>query len=169
MNPQLHTFISVHSILRYLVILLTLVVAIQSVIGLQKKGPFLKGNRLTALFMLISCDLQLLVGLAVFYMGGHLQMLQKGQAMANHATRFFAVEHPLSMIIGIILVHFAYNTAKSPFPDAKKFKRMFWSSFIALFLFVSQTPWPYKKDIGRPWFPGSGSGDTTTIVQPVNA
>lgn len=165
MNPYLHTFTAIHSILRYFVIILTLVVAIQSVIGIQKKGQFVKGNRLAALFMLISCDLQLLAGLAVYYLGGHLLLIQKGQAMANRASRFFALEHPLAMVIGIVLVHFAYNTAKKTLPDGKKFSRIFWASFVALFLFVSQTPWPYKKDTGRPWLPGM----TTATEQPVNA
>lgn len=150
----LHTFLSIHNVLRYFVILLTLVVAIQSVMGMQRKGSFSKGNRMTALFMLISCDLQLLAGLAVFYLGGHLARISQGQAMTSHYNRFFAVEHPLSMLIGIILVHYAYNTAKSPLTDSKKFRRMFWASFIALFLFVSQTPWPSKRDIARPWLPG---------------
>lgn len=160
MSPYFHQFTAVHSVLRYFVILLTLVVVIQSVIGMQKKSPFIKGNRLTALFMLISCDLQLLAGLAIYYLGGHLLLLQKGQATANHYNRFFAIEHPLSMVIGIVLVHFAYNTAKRSMKDSQKFKRIFWSSFIALFLFVSQTPWPSKRDISKPWLPGMTTVDT---------
>lgn len=110
-----------------------------------------------ALFMMISCDLQLLAGLAVYYLGGHILMLKNGTATASHYNRFYSIEHPASMIIGIVLVHVAYSVAKKAMDDAPKFKRLFWYSFLALFLFMAQTPWPSKKDIGKPMLPGMAS------------
>ncbi|PQJ10562.1 hypothetical protein CJD36_011345 [Flavipsychrobacter stenotrophus] len=159
-------FIFAHSLLRYFVIILTLVVAVQSVMGMQKKGAFKAGNKKTALFMMIACDLQLLVGLAVFYLGNHLQAIQQGGFMSDHSSRFYNMEHPLSMVIGIVLVHLAYSTAKKAMVDSTKFKRMFWFSFIALVLFVKQTPWPSSKDVGRPWLPGVAM---TTTSSPAHA
>ena len=154
MSPYLYYFSFIHSLLRYFVIILTLIVVVQSIVGMQSKGTFKDGNRKMALFMMISCDLQLLAGLAVYYLGGHLLLIQKGMAMSDHYNRFYAMEHPLSMIIGIVSVHLAYKTAKKTMDDAKKLKKIFWFAFIALFLFVSQTPWPSKKDTSKPWLPG---------------
>lgn len=154
MTPYLYYFSFIHSLLRYFVLILVLIVAVQSLIGMQKKGTFKEGNKKMALFMMIACDLQLLAGMAVFYLGGHILMIQKGMVMSNHYNRFYTMEHPLSMVIGIVLVHVAYSTAKKAMVDTKKFKRMFWFTFIALFLFVSQTPWPSKKDTSKPWLPG---------------
>ncbi len=148
------TLIFVHSLLRYFVIILTIVVAAQAVMGMTGNKTFTPGNRKAALFMMIACDLQLLVGLGVYFLGGHLQAMQQPGAMANHYTRFYGMEHPMSMIIGIVLVHLAYKAAKSAMGDAQKFKRVFWFAFIALLLFVSQTPWPSKKDTAKPWLPG---------------
>lgn len=164
MNQYLHTFLSIHNILRWAVIIATMAATVLSLMNMQSKQPFAKRTRLASLFALISCDLQLLAGLAIYYLGGHVLMLKKGGAMANHYSRFFALEHPLSMLIGIILVHFAYNTVKGHLGDAKKLKRVFWASFVALFLFVSQTPWPSKRDISRPWWPASATEASADTV-----
>ena len=155
MRTYLDYFPAIHSILRYFVLIFTLITAVQSLMGMMGKKEFGKGNRKTALFMLISCDLQLLVGLAVFYLNGHILMLKKGEAVANHYSRFYTIEHPIGMILGIILVHMGYNVTKKIMDSDRKFKRLFWFSFIALVIFIAQTPWPGKKDVGKPLFPGT--------------
>lgn len=166
MNPNLHYFDFIHSLLRYFVIVLTLLVAVQSLMGMTGNKTFKNGNRKTALFMLIACDLQLLVGLIVFFLGNHLQMMQQSGFMSNRYSRFYTIEHPLSMIIGIVLVHIAYSTAKKAMPDGSKFKRMFWFTIIAVLLFVAQTPWPFKAEVGKPWLPGMA---ITTTSMPAHA
>lgn len=155
MNHYLHTFLTAHNILRWAVIIATLAATVLSLMNMQSKQPFEKRTRLAALFALISCDLQLLFGLGVYYLGGHMLMLKKGGVMANPTSRFFAIEHPLTMVIGIVLVHYAYNTAKGTLSDSKKLKRVFWASFIALFLFLARTPWPSNRGTSRPWWPAS--------------
>lgn len=146
-------FNGLHSTFRYLVLISVLVVMIQSLMGMQGKKTFTPGNRKAALLMQIFCDIQLLLGLAVYYFGGHLQAIKEGRAAADHYSRFYNIEHPVSMLLGIVLVHLAYGIAKKSMDSAPKFKRIFWYTFIALFLFVAQTPWPGKKDIGRPFTP----------------
>ena len=146
-------FNGIHNIFRYFVLLSVLIVVIQSLMGMQGKKEFTPGNRKMALFMQIFCDMQLLIGFAVYYFGGHLQSIQAGTATASHYSRFYTIEHPLSMLIGIVLVHLGYAVAKKNMDSDRKFKRLFWYSFIALFLFVAQTPWPGKKDVGRPLVP----------------
>lgn len=157
MSSLFSTFAGLHNVLRYFVLIFTMIVAVQSLLGFTQKKTFGKNNRLMALFMMISCDVQLLAGLAVYYLGGHLLMLKTGTAVANHYNRFYSIEHPAGMIIGIVLVHVAYSIAKKSMDDVRKFKRMFWYSFIALFLFMAQTPWPSKKDVGKPMLPGMAS------------
>ena len=168
MSPYTTYFSDIHSILRYLVLILTLIVAVQSLIGMLGKKEFSATNRKMALFMMIACDIQLLAGLAVFYLYGHILMLKKGIAMETHASRFYTIEHPIGMILGIVLVHMGYNLTKKVMDSDKKLKRLFWYSFVALVIFISQTPWPGKKDgIGRPMFPGMGMAVATTVISPV--
>ena len=153
MHQYQNIFNGLHSIFRYLVLLSVLIVTIQSLMGLMGKKTFTSGNRKMALFMQIFCDMQLLLGFAVYYFGGHLQRIQAGTATADHYSRFYTIEHPVSMILGIVLVHLAYGNAKKNMDSDRKFKRVFWYSFIALFIFMAQIPWPGKHDVGRPLVP----------------
>jgi len=151
MQDYLHYFIDIHSLVRYLVLLLTGLCAAQSLVGLLRKQQFTDGNRKIALSMMIACDVQLLVGLVVY--SGQLPLIKAGTAFQGHYNIFYTVEHPVSMILGIMFVHFAYAAAKKSLAGERKFKRVFWYAFIALFLFVAQTPWPSKPGVGKPWIP----------------
>lgn len=166
MRTYLDYFPAIHSILRYFVLICTLATVVISLKGMLSKKDFGKSDRKVALFMLISCDIQLLLGLAVYYLGGHILMVKTGAAVDGHYNRFYSIEHPLSMLIGIILVHVGYNVTKKVMDSTPKFKRLFWYSLIAFILFVAQTPWPGKKDVGKPLFPGITAVATT---QPQNS
>ncbi len=143
-----------HSIIRYFILFFALIVAAQSLIGMMGKKQFGKGNKMFALALLIFCDLQLVFGLILYYTfvisSG---MLKSGMVMKDPASRFWAVEHSVGMIVAIILVHIGYAVAKKPIDNEKKFKRLFWCSFIALCIFVATIPWQYKQVVGRPNIP----------------
>jgi len=148
-------FIALHSIFRYVVLLTTLIVFVQSLMGMMGKKEFTPGNRKGALFMMISCDIQLLLGLVVYMMGGFASGLGNG-GMANHYSRFYGMEHPLSMVIAIVLVHVGYSAAKKNTGSDRKFKVLFWCSLLALLIFLAMTPWAGRADIGKPMFPSFG-------------
>lgn len=169
MRNYLHYFTDIHSLLRYLVLLSTFIAATQSLIGLLGKKNFGSGNRKGALFMLIICDVQLLAGLAVYYLSGQLININNGVATKGRYNLFYSIEHPVSMLLAIILVHMGYAAVKKvSFTSEQKFKRLFWYSFIALFIFVAQTPWPNKQIVGKPWFSVSYPTDTTGHRQKEN-
>ena len=163
MTPYFNYFSAIHSVLRYLVLACTLISAVLALMGMLGKKEFGKGDRKAALFMMISCDLQLLAGLAVYYLGGHLLMLKTGAAFAGKYNRFYSIEHPVAMVLGIVLVHMGYNVTKKVMDSGPKFKRLFWFSFIAFVIFVAQTPWPGKKEVGKPLFPGSAAVTTPVV------
>ena len=150
MQPYLLYF---HSILRYFILLFAVVVVIQSLAGMMGKKKFAKSNRQGALVLLIFCDLQLLFGLALYFMKGWVTVLTSGGAMANTYNRFWSVEHGVGMLVAIVLVHVGYTATKRNMDDDRKFKRLFWCSFIALVIFVATTPWAQKQVVGRPNIP----------------
>jgi len=107
-----------------------------------------------ALFLLICCDIQLLLGGALYYFKLiNNGMLQAGNVMKDAYARFYAVEHSLSMVVAIILVHVGYSVTKKNMDSDRKFKRLFWCSFIALALFLAMIPWEGKQVVGRPNIP----------------
>ena len=76
--------------------------------------------------------------------------------MKDKFYRFFWVEHPLFMILAIVMLTLAHGMAKKAVPDEVKYKRAFWYFIIALLMILVAVPWPFRTGIGRPWFPGMG-------------
>ena len=139
-----------HSIIRYLILLFALIVSLQSLISFMGKKPLKKSNKAMALVLLICCDIQLLLGLALYSMKGWLGALTAGGGlMKNPVSRFWAVEHGVGMVVAIVLVHMGYTFLKRKMDDDVKLKRLFWCSFIALAIFVTMTPWEGKQAVGR--------------------
>ncbi len=151
MQPYLIYF---HSILRYFILLFAVVVSIQSLVGMMGRKPFKKSNKMTALALLIFCDLQLLFGLCLYYFNVIATGMLSGEGlMKDPGRRFWAVEHSVGMIIAIVLVHMGYATAKKNIDADRKHKRIFWYVFIALVIFFAMIPWEGKQVVGRPNIP----------------
>lgn len=145
--------IYIHSIFRYFILIAAALVVVQSLIGMMGKKKFMPGNRKAALVLLIFCDLQLLFGLALYSMNGWMGRLSAPGGMKDTNTRFYGMEHSVSMIIAIILIHVGYSITKKNMDDDRKFKRLFWCSFIALVIFMAMIPWAGKQVVGRPNIP----------------
>jgi hypothetical protein len=119
-------------------------------------NAFLKKNGKETRFLTISSHVMLLLGLIQWFVGvWGLKLIQNigmSELMSNKAmkaARFFAVEHPLTMIIAILLITIGGISVKKEKANAK------WFYLVALLLIVSRIPWPFMKDnIGRGMFPG---------------
>ena len=136
-----------HSILRWIILLLLLVCLVQAV----SKSTAL---RKTSLWLLISAHLMLLVGLYQLIAGryGIIKGLPEGvELMKDKFYRFFWIEHPLMMLIAIILITIARGKAK-----VGNYKAVGWLLFIALLLILAAVPWPFREVVGegRTWLPG---------------
>lgn len=150
----LHT----HNILRWLVLLFGLLSLITGMRGLNGKKEFTNGDKRTAFYFLIVCDLQLLLGLALYFIGdmGYkmMQSMPMSDVMKTPAVRFWAIEHPIGMLLAIIMVHIGYAGTKGNKPHGKKFRMLFWCTLIALILIAATIPWPFRELVARPMFPG---------------
>ena len=142
-----------HSILRYFVLLFMLLVILQSLSGMLGKKAFKKIDKTAALVLMIICDVQLLLGLCVYMINGWMGKLSASGGMKDHVTRFFGLEHPLLMIIALVLVHIGYGSVKKNIADDRKYKMLFWCTVVALFLVLARIPWPGMKEVGRPFLP----------------
>jgi len=146
-----------HSILRYLILLVALWAILQMASGLNGKKVFSKADKRPALLFLILMDLQLLAGLFLYFAGawGWTSIRSYGMAavMRNDMTRFFALEHEVGMVIALILVHAGYAATKRNISDQKKFSRAFWLFLVAFLFILSFIPWPFRESLGRGWMP----------------
>jgi hypothetical protein len=149
--------IHLHSILRWVVLLVALWAIIKMAAGRSGNKAFTASDKRPALFFLITMDLQLLVGLVLYFIGNfgikNIQAQGMGNLMKDAIGRFFAVEHTLGMVIAVILVHIGYAATKSNISDKKKFSKAFNLFLIALLIILISIPWPFR-DLGRNWWPG---------------
>ena len=105
---------------------------------------------------MLSCDVQLLLGLILYFTGMWFESVKSnmGAVMKNSAERFFAVEHALLMIIAWLLVHVGRSMVKRADTDAKKHKRTLIYFGIALIIILAMIPWPFRQPgIARQLFP----------------
>jgi hypothetical protein len=149
-----NTILSLHSILRWLLLILLLASIIKSFSGWQSKKVFTAGDRKLFLFTLITTHINFLVGLYLLFFG-RFGIISAGKpdgvdVMKNKFFRFFWVEHPVGMLIAIVLITFGNAMAKKNVIDTIKFQKAFWFFFIALIIILATVPWPFRE-IGRPW------------------
>lgn len=146
--------IYLHSIVRYFILLFALLSTILAVVSVLGKKDFRKNLRTSSLLLMIFCDLQLLLGLSLYYMRVIATgMFNGGDVMTDPGKRFWAVEHSFGMLIAIILVHMGYNFVKRTQNTEKMQKRVFWCVFVALVILVAMIPWEGKQVVGRPNVP----------------
>lgn len=155
MSSYLPNFLYLHSILRYFILFFAIIVVVQSLVGMMAKKKFRPINKQAALLLMICCDIQLLLGILLWYFkvytGG---MLNGGDVMSNSYKRFYAVEHSVGMIVALMLVHIGYSVVKKNVDDDRKFKRLFFSVLFALLIFFAMIPWSGRPgNVGRPNIP----------------
>lgn len=135
-----------HNVLRWVILLLLLVTLYQA---FTKKESI----RSSSLWLMIAAHTMLLIGLYQFIAGryGITKGLPEGvELMKDSFYRFYWVEHPLLMIVAIILITLARGKAK-----VLNYKNAGWLLLIALIFILVAIPWPFREaGAGRAWFPG---------------
>jgi heme A synthase len=150
--------IHLHSFLRYAVLVAALYTLYKIWTAWRANAAFEKSTQKANLLFMILCDIQLLIGLYLYFVGPwgikNIQNMGMANVMHDKVARFFAVEHFAGMLVALVLVHLAYATANKNSSDLAKHKKMFWFNFIALLVMLASIPWPFRAAIGRAWFPG---------------
>ncbi len=138
----MHTgFHHLHSFLAYLVLLALAVALVHAVLGVTGKRPFTATSRKLVLFGLVFTHLQALFGLVLYFISPMGLNNLSGATMKDSAARLIAVEHPLMMLLAVILITIGYSKAKRATVDAQKFKLVSWFYGIGLLLILSRVPW----------------------------
>jgi hypothetical protein len=136
--------LQIHSIIRYFVLILLVIVIVQSLIGWLNNKPYGPIENRIGLFLFITTHTQLLVGIILFFVSPFVQF--SGAAMKDASTRYWLVEHNTAMIIAIALITMARTTSKKMSDPNAKHKRMFIFNTIALIIILA-TIWLSKRGI----------------------
>ena len=145
----------IHSLLRWAVLLFGVWAVLAALGAVMSKRPYKNSDNKVSLFFMICCDIQLLLGLILYFSGMWFDRVKTdmGAVMKNSFERFFAVEHALMMIIAWLLVHVGRSNVKRAATDAQKHKRTLIFFGIALLIILAMIPWPFRNpEIARPLF-----------------
>jgi hypothetical protein len=141
-----------HSFLRWLVILLGLLAIGRAIAGLAVRTDWTRADDRIGLFFTISVDLQILVGLLLYFLLSPITttaLHHLGAAMSNDVARFWAVEHPTLMIAALVLVHVGRLRAKLAAAAPARHRAAVVFYVLALAAILIATPWPLFA-YGRP-------------------
>jgi hypothetical protein len=146
----------IHSILRWAVLLFGLWAVVAALSGVVSKRNYSSADNRSGLLFMIFCDIQLLMGLVLYFTGMWFEKVKSGmgEVMKDPAERFFAVEHALMMIIAWLLVHIGRSMVKRADTDAQKHKKAIIFFGLALIIILAMIPWPFRQPgIARQLFP----------------
>lgn len=135
---------TLHSYWAYLVLIILVVAVVNAIIGLTSKKQFTDKDLRISLFALIVTHIQLLLGLGWYFMSPWYKTMKAsgmGDTMKNAELRLMAVEHPLMMILGIVLITIGWSRHKKQTTDQGKFKTITIFYGLGLLFFLSRIPW----------------------------
>ncbi|MBL4747143.1 MAG: hypothetical protein JKY08_12390 [Flavobacteriaceae bacterium] len=136
--------LQIHSYWAYLVLVMLLIAFANSLMGLVSKKSFGTKDLRLPLFALIVSHIQLIIGLGWYFMSPWFKGLKAngmGETMGNDTARFMTVEHPIMMILAIVLITIGFSKHKKKTTDAAKFKTITIFYGIALLLILARIPW----------------------------
>ena len=131
-----------HSFLSYLVLIGLLISFIAALAGWLGNKVYTDKDRKLGLLGLIPVHLQWVIGLILYFVSPLGMQNFSGEAMGDSVSRLYILEHPLTMIIAVILITVGYARAKRQIgTDNKGFKSIAIFYGIGLILILSRIPW----------------------------
>jgi hypothetical protein len=145
-------FLVLHNLLRWAVMVTAIWAIYQAVKGLVSRCPFGKADDRSNFFFVLSCDIQLLIGLVLYFAEGWWGKLMHWQ-IADKYSRFFTVEHAGTMLLAWVIVHIGRSVVKKGITDRQKHTKALIYFGVAFILILAAIPWPFRIPLGiHPWF-----------------
>ncbi|MDE0024122.1 MAG: hypothetical protein OXP69_06885 [Spirochaetaceae bacterium] len=139
--------LTVHSYLRYAVLLLVLLAVLRYVAGLPSSRAWDDGDEAVGRWLIRVWDLQFLLGLVLYFLSPIVQFgfANFGEAMGDAQLRQFLVEHPVLNLLAIGALHMGWIRARKAAGARGRRVRALVFIIIAAVLVVLSIPWE-----GRP-------------------
>jgi hypothetical protein len=134
---------SSHNITRWIFLPILIFLLIRAFSGWMGKKPYEKTDRVVGGIVVGLAHLQLLVGLIIYFgFAPYFNMLKNNTAavMKTAELRLYAVEHPLTMIIAIVLIQVGRSLSKKRSEAVAKHKAVAIFTGIAALLILSRMP-----------------------------
>ncbi len=147
----MHDFVlGVHNVVRWLVILTGVVAVVRCLRGVVSDVPWTRKEAVSVNGFAQTISLEMLVGLVLYFILSPLGVRalgDMGAAMRNPDTRFFALEHPITMMLAVALAHIAVARARKASTDRSRYRSATILITLSLLLVLARMPW------ARPFLP----------------
>ena len=133
-----------HSGWAYITLIILIFAVVNAIIGLNSKKEFTDKDLRISLFTLIVAHIQLIIGFIAFFVSAQFEYVLDngmGAAMKEPVIRLFVVEHPLMMILAIVLITMGFSKHKKQNTDKGKFKTIALYYGLGLLFVLSRIPW----------------------------
>lgn len=127
-----------HHYLPYVLFFLMGLVILKSIKGMVNQEEYTESDKKLGLFAMIVAHVQLTVGIALYFVSP--MVISMGDAMKDATTRLYAMEHPLMMVVAIVLLTMARSKTKN-LSDVSAHKKNLLFFVLALVAIVSRIPW----------------------------
>ena len=145
--------LALHNITRWAILLLGVWAVGRALHGFFSAREWTATDRKSGSLYTISLDLQLLLGLLLYFVFSPITRAALSDfsgSMAASGTRFFVLEHPFMMLLALVLAHVGNVLARRAADDRSRFRRAALILGLSLLLILSGIPWE------RALFPGLG-------------
>ena len=148
-----YTLITLHSMVRWLVLVALLLAIFQSWRGWLGRKEFTRyDNTLRALTITLA-HVQLSIGVWLYFVSPLIKSFLDNYSatVGIRSIRFFGMEHSLMMILAVTFITIGGSQARRRSLSGQKFKAMaIWFTIALVIIFVS-IPWPFSPMAERPW------------------
>lgn len=124
-----------HSVVRYIVLIMIIVLIVKSLMGWMNKSEYSSGDNKISLFTLIATHIQFLLGLILYFVSPFVQFNEN--TMKEDAIRYWTVEHITVMLFAVVLITVARSTSKKIADGPSRHRRLFILNTIALLLILA--------------------------------
>ena len=134
----------IHSYWAYIVLIVLILAVFNAIKGFTSKKEFGTNDLRISLFALIASHIQLILGFIAYYMSSFYETMRgvgMGDVMKNSELRKLLVEHPVMIIIAIILITVGFSKHKKKATAIAKFKTISIFYTIALLIVLAMIPW----------------------------
>lgn len=148
------TIILLHSLLRWVVLATGVFAVVRGISGWRSGRQWTRADDRAARWFTSALDLQMLLGLLLYFWLSPITtaaLLDFGSVMGNGGLRFWAIEHPFGMIVGIALAHIGRGRLRKIGADARRHRTAAIFFTLSLLVILASIPWPGSAQ-GRPLF-----------------
>lgn len=136
--------LTLHSILRWLIVLSALLAIVRAINGLAFKRGWTQMDNKVGFWFTMFLDIQVLLGIILYFFLSPITKIALqdfGGIMSNASIRFIAVEHLFLMVVAVIIAHIGRSFIRKASTEAGKHRRTLIWFGLAILLILAAIPW----------------------------